>query len=107
MELNQIRYMLALCDELNFTRAAERCGVSQPSLTNGIRSLEEALGGALFERKPSVRLLPLGVAMRPHFETVIRELAKAERKASTRRARTRPRRSTHVRNGDGRLHAAT
>ena len=30
--MNQIRYFLALCEERNFTRAAKRCGVSQPSL---------------------------------------------------------------------------
>jgi hypothetical protein len=33
MEMHQVRYFLALCEELNFARAAGRCGVSQPSLT--------------------------------------------------------------------------
>jgi DNA-binding transcriptional LysR family regulator len=40
MEMPQIRYFLALSEELNFTRAAKQCGVSQPSLTNGIIELE-------------------------------------------------------------------
>src|SRR5262245_20974853 len=36
MQMHQIRYFLALCEERSFTRAAKRCGVSQPSLTNAI-----------------------------------------------------------------------
>ena len=40
-----IRYFLALCDTLNFTRASERCNVSQPALTRAIRNLEDKLGG--------------------------------------------------------------
>ena len=50
MELSQIRYFVALCRELNFTRAAKRCRVSQPSLSNGIKALESDLGGPLFRR---------------------------------------------------------
>jgi LysR family transcriptional regulator, hydrogen peroxide-inducible genes activator len=75
MELSQIRYVLALCQTLNFTRAARHCGVSQPSLTNAIRALETELGGALFLRRPAVRLTPLGEALRPRFQRVMRELA--------------------------------
>ena len=54
MQLYQIRYFLALCEELNFTCAARRCGVSQPLLTNGIGALERDLGETLFHRKPSI-----------------------------------------------------
>jgi LysR family transcriptional regulator, hydrogen peroxide-inducible genes activator len=36
MQMQQIRYFLALCKERSFTHAAKRCGVSQPSLTNAI-----------------------------------------------------------------------
>jgi len=50
MQMQQIRYFLALCEERSFTRAAKRCGVSQPSLTNAIIRLEQKLGGALFRR---------------------------------------------------------
>jgi DNA-binding transcriptional LysR family regulator len=39
MEISQIRYFLALCDERRFTRAARRCGVAQPSLTRAIKKL--------------------------------------------------------------------
>ena len=51
MELHQIRYFLALCEELNFTRAAERCQVAQSSLTRAIKALEIEFGGALFHRE--------------------------------------------------------
>jgi DNA-binding transcriptional LysR family regulator len=40
MQMQQVHYFLALCEELNFTRAARRCGVSQPSLTTAISALE-------------------------------------------------------------------
>ena len=59
METSQIQYFVALCAELNFTRAAKRCGVSQPSLSNGIKALECELGGPLFQRRP-MALTPLG-----------------------------------------------
>jgi hypothetical protein len=51
MQMQQIRYFLALCEERSFTHAAKRCGVSQPSLTNAILALEQELGGVLFQRK--------------------------------------------------------
>ena len=70
MEMHQIRYFLALCDELNFTRAARRCGVTQPSLTNAIRTLERELGGAVFIRKPRIELSELGRAVRPYLQEI-------------------------------------
>ena len=69
MELHQVRYFLALCEEKNFTRAARRCGVSQPSLSDAIRRLEQELGGQLFYRnRVNCRLSELGQALRPHLE---------------------------------------
>jgi DNA-binding transcriptional LysR family regulator len=70
MQMPQIRYFLALCEERNFTRAAKRCGVSQPSLTNAIHGLERELGGALFQRKPVIALSVLGHAIRPYFQRI-------------------------------------
>ena len=57
MQMHQIPcHFLALRDELSFTRAARRSGVSQPSLTNAIAALEQELGGALFQRRPVIAL---------------------------------------------------
>jgi hypothetical protein len=44
VELYQIRYFLALCETLNFARAAEQCNVSQPSLTRAVQKLEQEFG---------------------------------------------------------------
>jgi len=76
MEMHQIRYFLALCEELSFTRAAKRCGVSQPSLTNGIKALEEELGGDLFTRRPNIAVTRLGSAVRPGMMRVARDAEK-------------------------------
>src|SRR5262245_30762164 len=48
--LRQIQYLVAVADTLNFRRAAERCNVSQPSLSAQIAEMESALGVPLFER---------------------------------------------------------
>jgi DNA-binding transcriptional LysR family regulator len=56
MEMHQVRYFLAAAAELNFTKAAEKCNVSQPSLTRAIKQIESELGGDLFRvsgRRPS------------------------------------------------------
>ena len=45
MEMHQVRYFLALVSEKNFTKAAERCNVTQPSLTCAIKQLEDELSG--------------------------------------------------------------
>ena len=69
MEMHQMRYFLAVCETLNFTRAAERCNVSQPALTRAIKKLEEELGGPLFRRERNLtHLTELGRMMKPHFE---------------------------------------
>jgi DNA-binding transcriptional LysR family regulator len=70
MQMHQIRYFLALCEECNFTRAAKRSGISQPSLTNAISALERELGGALFQRKPFIALTALGHAMQPYLRRI-------------------------------------
>jgi LysR family transcriptional regulator, hydrogen peroxide-inducible genes activator len=70
MQLHQIRYFLALCEERSFTRAARRSGVSQPSLTNAIATLEQELGGALFQRRPLVAVTALGQAVHPYLERI-------------------------------------
>ena len=71
MEMHQVRYFLAVCKTLNFTRAAERCNVAQPSLTRAIQKLEEELGGPLFRRERNrTHLTELGRLMLPHLRAL-------------------------------------
>jgi DNA-binding transcriptional LysR family regulator len=66
MEMHQVRYFLAVARLLNFTRAAEECNVTQPSLTRAIKQLEQELGGDLFRReRPAAQLTELGQRMHP------------------------------------------
>ena len=81
--MQQIHYFLALCEELSFTRAARRCGVAQPSLTTAIGALERELGGALFNRKPSIALTGLGRMVRPYLDEIARNADRAREVART------------------------
>jgi LysR family transcriptional regulator, hydrogen peroxide-inducible genes activator len=82
MEMHQIRYFLALSEELNFTRAAERCNVAQPSLTRAIKMLEEELGGPLFHReRANTHLSELGRMVLPHLQHVYDRAQEAKRQA--------------------------
>lgn len=64
--MHQIRYFLALSQTLNFTRAAETCNVTQPSLTRAIKLLEHELGGELVRRERGLtHLTDLGRQMLP------------------------------------------
>src|SRR3954469_25066337 len=66
MEMHQVRYFLAAARILNFTRAADECNVSQPSLTRAIKQLEAELGGDLFRReRTAAPLTELGRGMHP------------------------------------------
>jgi LysR family hydrogen peroxide-inducible transcriptional activator len=61
MNLRDLRYLVALADERHFGRAAEKCFVSQPTLSAQVRKLEEYLGVPLVERQPrKVALTPTG-----------------------------------------------
>ena len=66
-DFNQIRYFLNLADTLNFTEAAMRSGVSQPTLTRAIQRLEQELGGTLVYRDgKDSRLTALGAMYDPN-----------------------------------------
>jgi len=90
MRFRHIRYFLVLCDEQNFTRAAKRCGITQPSLTNAIKTLEDLLGGPLFHRarKPTSVAKPTGLAvvLKPYFERAHLAMEAAQHEASKHRA---------------------
>ncbi|QWF70886.1 LysR family transcriptional regulator [Methylomonas paludis] len=74
MEMQQIRYFLAVCDKGSFTRAAQSAYVAQPSLTQAIKKLEEELGGELFSRERSgCRLTALGRLIEPTLREIFRE----------------------------------
>ena len=67
MKTQHIEYFLAICDELNFTRAAEKCGVAHPTVTAAIQRMERHVGGALFLRlplPPYVQLTALALLIR-------------------------------------------
>ncbi|MCB2130256.1 MAG: LysR family transcriptional regulator [Rhodobacteraceae bacterium] len=68
MDINQVRYFLALAQSLNFTEAARQSGISQPSLTRAIQRLEEELGGPLLHRDgKDTRLSALGRDIQVEF----------------------------------------
>jgi DNA-binding transcriptional LysR family regulator len=74
MTFEQIGYFLALAEERSFVRAARRCGISQPSLTNAVKSLEAALGAPLFERMVTgSKLTAFGKQMHPHLAQLHRD----------------------------------
>lgn len=82
MQIHQIRYFVALSESLNFTRAAEQCNVTQPSLTRAIKQLEDELGGPLFHReRTNSHLTELGQLMEPHLKQVLAEIETAKDQA--------------------------
>jgi DNA-binding transcriptional LysR family regulator len=84
MEMHQVRYFLTLCEELNFTRAAEKCHVAQPALTRAIKLLEDEFGGLLFHRERArTHLSELGQAVRPYLEEVQRQSQQAKHLATS------------------------
>lgn len=83
MELNDIRYFLALSQTLNFTKAAETCHVSQPALTRAIQKMEDELGGLLFSReRNNTHMTELGRLIEPHLAEVVARTGEVKQTAA-------------------------
>ncbi len=78
MEINQLRYVCAIAETSSFSRAAERCQVAQPSLSQQVLKLEKDLGAKLFDRLGrSVRLTEAGRAFLPHARSILTQMETA------------------------------
>ncbi|MEZ5374404.1 MAG: LysR substrate-binding domain-containing protein [Microthrixaceae bacterium] len=86
MNLQDLRYVVAVDDHRHFGRAAEACFVSQPTLSSQLKKLEESLGVALFERAPrKVMPTPIGRLIIHHARGVLLEVEQIEALAATAR----------------------
>ncbi|MEE2033598.1 LysR family transcriptional regulator, partial [Rhodococcus chondri] len=78
MDFRQLRYFLAVGEEASFSRAAERCFISQSAISHQIAKLEQEVGATLLERSTrSVRLTPAGKRLMPIAEEVLALEARA------------------------------
>src|SRR5580692_683520 len=78
MEFHQLRYVCAIAETGSFSRAAERCQVAQPSLSQQVLKLEEDLSTKLFDRLGrSVRLTEAGRAFLPHARSILSQMETA------------------------------
>ena len=75
MNLSQLRYLVLLAEELNFTRAAARAHVAQPALSRQVRNLEDELGVPLVDRTTRrVQLTPAGAEIVARARLILEEL---------------------------------
>jgi LysR family hydrogen peroxide-inducible transcriptional activator len=82
VDTHHIRYFLAVCETLNFTRAAEKCNVTQPALSRAIQQLEDEVGAPLFRRERNLtHLTDLALLLRPRLQQVADGLGDARRQA--------------------------
>lgn len=90
MELHQLRYVCAVAETGSFSRAAERCQIAQPSLSQQVLKLEEELGGKLFDRLGrSIRLTESGRAFLPHAQAILGQVDAARASVASNHADVR------------------
>ena len=79
MNLQELRYLVALAEQRHFGRAAEACNVSQPTLSSQIKKLEDELGVTLLERtNKRVALTPVGAQIVEHAARALKEAGQME-----------------------------
>lgn len=82
MNLRDLKYVIAVAETHHFGKAAERCYVSQPTLSGQIKKLEEELGVAIFERtNRSVEITPVGEAIVAHARQMMEQAGAIEQLA--------------------------
>lgn len=82
MTLTEFRYIVAVARERHFGRAAEACFVSQPTLSVGVRKLEEQLGVTLFERsKSDVKVTPEGKPIIEQAQHILEQVSQLKQMA--------------------------
>jgi LysR family hydrogen peroxide-inducible transcriptional activator len=90
MEIHQLRYVCAVADTGSFSRAAERCEIAQPSLSQQVLKLEKDLGAKLFDRLGrSIRLTEAGRAFLPHARAILEQMEAARTSVADKNADTR------------------
>jgi LysR family transcriptional regulator, hydrogen peroxide-inducible genes activator len=79
MNLQELRYLVAVAEQRHFGRAAESCNVSQPTLSSQIKKLEEELGVTLLERtNKRVAMTPVGAQIVEHAQKALKEAGQME-----------------------------
>ena len=86
MNLRDLKYIIAVADTHHFGKAAERCFVSQPTLSGQIKKLEQQLGVAIFERtNRAVTVTPIGEKILQHARVIIEQSDSIEQLAQAHR----------------------
>ncbi|OXS54517.1 LysR family transcriptional regulator [Cohnella sp. CIP 111063] len=79
MEIRQLHYFMAVCEEMHFTKAAEKIGISQPTLSQQIRALEDELNTPLFDRLGKrIALTEAGAMLLQYSSQIVRDLQNAK-----------------------------
>lgn len=79
MELRQLQYFITVCEELHFTKAADQLGISQPTLSQQIKVLEDELGTPLFDRiGKKIRITEAGKLLQQYSTQMLRDLQNAK-----------------------------